>query len=533
MNRVELLIVALIAGIFSFLFYNATRVNYYVLQLDSAYLLELVDNTFQGGIPATYLGKSVVAVNPTFSAPPERVCSATFDADNGPPLNNFERHSYLIVYLLAGFRFVFTSAQVVGLFQVLAFPGLLLAVYLVARREGMGPGQAAAVVLLTAAHPAWSYAAYGQFYADKYFMLPGFLASYLVYRRLAWGDKHAVLLVILWLLAASTSERPAIMLGVFGLGALVLWRGGRNWRRPDTVVTALALLTLVYAGVYMGWQNKNADYASFGSGALAWLSRRAYLAPALWKFLLINLALFWVLSIPAWRTALLAMGALLPNVVGDIGGAEKLGWTTHYHAVYFPFLVLAVLLGHMRICAWPGGRMLSAAAPCLLALVLLCLNPFTLPRHLDLSVRSVREAALLKTVEFNSRSGAAAGAAATSEWYRLLAASVPAGSVVTTAEGGMPALYGSGRRLYYYPEGLDAAEYAVLPYAVGAGGARQYLGAVSYLGPEAAGAVNKCLSTRVTSQFEVLAEFPAISAAVLKRRPASQPKTVAPAKPSL
>lgn len=54
--------------------------------------------------------------------------------------------------------------------------------------------------------------------------------------------------------------------------------------------------------------------------------------------------------------AILALGALVPNLLGSIGGAEKLGWTTHYHSPYFPFLVLAVLLGYARMPGPAGVR---------------------------------------------------------------------------------------------------------------------------------------------------------------------------------
>ncbi len=527
-NRREYVIVGLIAIVFSVLFYRATRSNYYVLQLDTAYLLELVDSTFEKGIPTTYLGKSfLVALNTLFTAAPERVCSFAFGGDSGPPLNNFERHSYAILYLLAGLRFALSSAQIAFLFQVLAFPAFLLAVYLVARREGLAPLKAAALALLSAAHPAWSYAAFGQFYVDKYFVPLGFLAAYLVYRRLARAERRTFLLIGLWILAAATSERSAIMLGAFTLGALVLWRGGRgsSWR-PDALLLALAVVSLAYAAIYMGWQQKNPDYASYTSGALHWLSRRAYLEPALWTFLFVNTALFGILAIPEWRIAVLALGAMLPNILGNIGGAEKLGWTAHYHAMYFPFLVLAVLLGYARIDAWCGRRTLSAILPCVLIPVLLCLNPFTPAPLFDLSPRNVRESAILKTLEFNTGTAAML---ATSEWNRRLAASVPAGSDVTTPEGGVTTLYGSRRRLHYYPLALDVAEYAVLSYAVRAGGGRQYLGAVSYLGPKAADAINECLSGRVAAQYEVVAEFPAISAVVLRRRHLPPPGTASPA----
>ena len=43
------------------------------------------------------------------------------------------------------------------------------------------------------------------------------------------------------------------------------------------------------------------------------------------------------------RVAIIAMACLVPNVIITVGGAEFTGWTTHYHAMYFPILIFTAL----------------------------------------------------------------------------------------------------------------------------------------------------------------------------------------------
>ena len=82
-------------------------------------------------------------------------------------------------------------------------------------------------------------------------------------------------------------------------------------------------------------------------------------------FALTNLLfLGWMACLAGWRYLLLALGALLPNVLVTTGGAELNGWTTHYHAMYMPFLVFAASVGFARMMLWLPG----AAARALVAL---------------------------------------------------------------------------------------------------------------------------------------------------------------------
>jgi hypothetical protein len=56
-----------------------------------------------------------------------------------------------------------------------------------------------------------------------------------------------------------------------------------------------------------------------------------------------------LLSIAVPRLAFLSFIVMMPNLIGNIGGAEKTGWLTHYHSYYFPILSFAATIGASKI----------------------------------------------------------------------------------------------------------------------------------------------------------------------------------------
>jgi hypothetical protein len=534
-SAVLALLGAVVAVTFSVLFYRATSINYYMLQLDSAYLVEIVDSTYSTGVPRTYLTKSVIAaIGTVLVAPPDRVCAQQFGGDEGPPMNVYRWHAFPILHILAALRLLLSAEHIVFLMQVLAFPGLLLAVYWAARREGVGVLCALALMVLTAAHPAWSYASFGQFYPDKYFILFGFLAAYFVYCRLEGARSNTTALVVFCLFAAATSERSAIMLSAFTLGALVLWQISTRRRRIDWLLLGLATGLLLYAVSYMALWQSNPNYNSFSDQAYLMLTGRIPVPSSVWKFLWCNVALFGVLAIAEWRLALLMLFALTPNVFGSLGGAEKLGWSTHYHSTYFPFLVVAVIAGCARLYAsdrshvWRAGTALAATG---LAVLQLFSNPFTATPVVDMSSARIWDTGLVKTIELAIDIGPAGYLQTVSRSRRGLGDAVPPNVSVTTVEGYMPALQGHGRRLNFYPLALDAADYAVLRYTSAYDGTRRYRGAVSYLGREAEEAIDDCLAARLAGQYQLVADIPipGLPTAILRRRQLTGPRQSGPA----
>jgi len=523
MKRLETVLFAIAVLVVSVMFAQLTRARYFTLALDEAYFLESIDTTYNTGKSQTMLTASVVdALQTVIVQPAAQVCEADLAHPREEPMNIYERHAFPILYFLALLRFATDSLTILVLCATVAFPGLLACVYAFARRFDCPPWLAGVLVLLVAAHPTWSYAAFGQFYPDKLF--PFFCLIYLVmlYEYLSGKRSSPWMLLASGIVAASTSERSAIML-VAGTGAALAWYSfRRGLRRADLVPAAFTAALALYVYGYMHFVQANADYASFG-GSAAELLKSGFtgLPPDSRKFLMINAGLLLPFALAGGVWTVVAAGAMLPNLLGTVGGAEKLGWMTHYHSAYFPFLIFAAILGASTLYRRSRGMAKACGAlATAVAAVFLLLNPISPAPLLDLSLPNIRETALAKIVEFQIGTGSSQSLLARAKFYQSVANLIPEASDVSTTEFYMPALYQHGiPRLHFYPLGVGKSKYVVVPYVETPNGKRTYIGHVSYFKPSNADEINQCLTTRLDATYRLahlIEEYPKNGTAILE-----------------
>lgn len=502
MSKLEKYVIGLMFLILLAVFQYANRVNFYLSQLDSVYMVENIDSTYAEGVPRSHVNRSAhVAISTVIKQQAQDVCAQPLDAGNAEFTNVFERHAYGILYALAPLRGIASGQAIAAFSQALSFVGLIFAAHLFLRKRELGIPASLAFIALLAVHPAWSESAFGQFYPDRLFIFAGFVYITLLYRRLIGENVSAALILSVALLTAIIHERAALMVGISTIIIMAVYRGHKGWTRKDVPFLVVGVGVMVYAIVYMKLVQNNADYGSFSSAAANFLynlqMNEAFRQGAE-KFLLVNLP-YLVLAIFEWRLALVALGAMLPNIIGSIGGAEKTGWSTHYHSFYFPFLVAAAAAGYLRLYGllqrkrwrWSGFIIMMVVV-----VFMAKLNPYTRSPLLEWGHGTN---ALNKALGISVNTSAGAGIKAASLFKRQLAEHVPAGVTVTTTEGIMPALYGDGRILHYYPLALMAADYAVLPYSRDEHGAIRISGAVTYLGNENRAELDACLNERIWS----------------------------------
>jgi len=512
--------------ILSFLFVSATRINSLGQALDQAYFLETIDTTFETGHSTTMLGGSFVRVlQELITAPVSKICEFQFENEGREYLSIYDRHSLLILYGLAALKTIFPTTVIYYLCALVAFPGLLLVVYLRSRNIGLPVIVSVILLLMVAFHPAWSYSAFGQFYADKLFPILCIVYFFVLHDWITLDHRRPFLLLVIGILAASTSERSIIMLVAGTLGVYALFGLRRRWSRLDILPLILILILGTYAYIYMYSIQQNPDYGSFSSGFFNFvsaISMNAEVAKPIYKFLFINLLFLAPFAFFAKRWALIALLSMIPNAIGSIGGAEKLGWTTHYHSAYFPFLIIAVVMGASSLLK-TGSRALVPIAMTLaigVTLLFAFLDPFP-PPSIRFSLKQIGETGLVKTVEFTTASGPAESVINRVKYLKNIAAFIPPGSEVTTLESYMPVLYEKGVKwIHFYPLGLGRSDYLIVPYTQ-KDNVPKWEGFISYLGPDVAEQANLCLQNRINEQYTLVKAFPesAITGtAILKRR---------------
>lgn len=469
-----LLLGGLLAGI------HATRVD--LMRGDTAIFLQTTENIAHGKPPDSQVFANTQAFldGKYFKMTADELATDPLAPPAHDERNLLRFHAYWILYPLALFVTFLPAEAVIFASYGLAFAGMLVVAYLVLRRRNVAPLPALLFCALVVSEPAWgSSAVWGQFYPDRLFMLAG-LGFMFVFARARFSPAWTIGLA---LLCALVNERGAITAGGFAFLYTALY-----WRRIDARRMRLVLAAglLLYGLIALKFVITDASYSSFlprTPSALMKLLQLPSFLPDIGLFLLANLPLL-ALACAQPRKAGIAFALMLPNLFGNIGGAEKVGWTTHYHSYYFPALVWAALSGYATLTHSGRPRMQANAVYAATLAAILLFIPFAPDGSFLVTFPTQTELALSS----NGR------------MFRALVdplpATIPTGTVVSTVEGGMPFLY-HGRKLRLFPIGIDTADYAVVNDAGMVDGKHRYSGTVSFGSPGERSAVDRTIQERM------------------------------------
>lgn len=464
---------------------------------DSAVYLQGVKNLASRGVLVSQAQESIVdyspEVNQYLTTPVARIAEDPIPLF-GTPAPDSERslllgHAYFILYPIALLVKAFPVQVVLLALFAFSFTAMVLLAYFMLRYNGVSIVCALLFCLLVMSQPAWWQGLLsGQFYPDRLFMLAGFVLMGLASVVPAPQNRRAsrVGLFVAALLCALINERGALVAGIFLLLYALLY-----WKKPGLdryykLALGAALLCYGYAAIKFIVPSDTA-YSTFLPTSLAGLEGVIQLprfVPTVTLFLLVN-APFLCLTVFEWRAAIIALALMMPNVLGNIGGAEKLGWSTHYHTFYFPSLVWAALTGYVVLFEKAAAKkrlpaLYSLTAAFIFFLAVLSPSAYS-PMSVNLSnvATSFFPTALQQADEFVFHSEGRRSLEATADQIRR---AVPPHTVVSSVEAGMPLLY-QDRTIEFFPKDIDHADYAVLG-AQKTAGKITYSGAISFLGPD-------------------------------------------------
>jgi len=486
---------------------------------DTAFYEQTTENIANRGVAVSSLQANILAFvqSDIPSTPAAKMADKPLPPPSVPEIDVLRWHGYVILYPIAVLVKVFPTDAVLFALDVLSFTGTVLIAYLVLRRKGVPVLGAALFCLLVVSHPGWSYALLsGQFYPDRLFLIAGFalmvLASSL---RAPWS-----LLVAAGVVAAMVNERGGITGGLFLIAFAVLY-----WReipkRPREFRLGLGIAMLLYGTIMLKFVITNFYYATFLPSNLAGVLYNFGLPnfpQHLGIFVLVNAVLL-IVALFEWRAALIAVFLMLPNAIGNIGGAEKLGWSTHYHVYYLPALIWAAMLGYARLYRIVSSERSRTLAfygiAVVLALVMSSIQPYT---------GAIGVSNISSNFVFTFWNAATTWFTPSGLAHNPVPdefnSAVPPGSVVTAPEVAMPYLF-RNRTVRFFPIDVDHADYAVLSATREPGGGVTYGGIFTFLGAEEAKKIDAVLVRRMRKDgydFDHPTFIPQLGAAVLKRR---------------
>jgi hypothetical protein len=442
---------------------------------DSAFLTQLAENI-------AYTGKPVSQISASFDEVFARTLAGTADEILSHPLKiqsvvefyYFKWHVYAILYLIAPLVFAFGGKLVLSALTALSFAVLPCGAYYYLRRKELSHWSCLLVALLLISHPAWSISVQGQLYADRLFLCMGFV----LFLLLDDPEKNRIPVLALLLIGSTVSERFGLILG----GSVIVYLAIR--RAPIKANLTIYLASVVVAAIsifllkFFITHPSNASFASSMTPRAFLANYQGYpgFASKLWCFLLIN-GVFALFAMKNWRLLAIAILTSLPNIIGNIGGAEKTGYLTHYHSTYFPILAAAIVTSAGALRGGPIELSLRTAH----MLFFLTIGN-TAPSVSLKNVTTVSGPATL----WNDITSLYLGAKG---WeiskYREIGRAIKPRSNVVTLEALMPTLYPDAANIQMYPLGIDDANYLVLPWSQPiTGGPYEFPASYSFLGPE-------------------------------------------------
>lgn len=361
-NFITFLFFSIITLFFINLFFFNTD-NFYTFSGDGAFFVDLIDELGNNNKYDSSIHRSHLYIFPFLMAEAQDYCAMTLENakylppwfkvyDPSVPLNMFiHGHLYLLAPIISLFVKIGFSALAVSSFLFSASYVLILYLIFDFLKNKMNIFLAIFFVIVIISFPPLSISFTGQFYFDRLFILPMLLIIFLYYSYFTENKKNTFAKIILVsVLTCLLHERAFLMVGFFLAIYSLLMTNFRIYK--DKKVFILFLFGLFCIFTYFFYTKNFQDNFYWGNtipsqlfkNLVRILNTEDILFKQSVKLFFIVLPLM-LLSIKNKKLFLIALITLIPQFLVTVGGAEKYGLTTHYHAFYIPFLVAAATIG--------------------------------------------------------------------------------------------------------------------------------------------------------------------------------------------
>lgn len=377
-------------------------------------------------------------------------------------------HAYLIAYPLGILSKIsgISPALIVSIAEAAAIMLALLmsakALFKVHRNAVL----VGAVLLVVVSSPVLSIGASAQLQPEKLFFLP-IVAFFLFAEKYLNSIKVPPLSVgLVYFFGSLISERSAFTLFWVTFAYFVL-RKPKLFLRPFTnpflfgAVLSLSWWLIWTLAIENSFFYDNVDLASILNGL-----QRSFTTDikTTGKMIVVLLPLI-LLSALRWQGLLVGLLSVIPNLAVSVGGAEKTGYATHYHAIYIGVLFGTAIIGSLRLLSKIENTTESRKGWNRSVLVGGLTSAFVL-LNLVYSTESVYN--LKNTTTNLSQIRRGFGFYSQSEFDTALekrklalveVAGIPIGSKISAPEWVMPALIDQGHQMIsYYPLGVADAD---------------------------------------------------------------------------
>jgi hypothetical protein len=429
---------------------------------DAAFLLEILDSLSKKNETTSFILSQNHAASHLASINLRDYCRAGISAsDFGQVPYNwlFNLHAYLILFLIAPLSKITGSLNILAFLMTLSFSLIPFIVYFVIRKYGYSVFLALISTSIIIFHPAWFISSVGQAYIDRVFLPLSFIYVLSLHlpsfsNRLTSGQKNAFLIfaLLVGMLAGMVSERYMFVIGVYTLFYSFFYV---EKFKIKILFLIYSLFLFLCAYIYLSKFGGSIDNVTRLSNIPLWADlKNNFNIPGVGQYLIFNFLLLIPCIFLNPRIAIPLIPLIAINCLMTVGGAEKNGWGTHYHSHYFGFLASSFVIA---VVAPSNKYFLKNRFQA--KTLLLVFTFFLIFSFLNYFYKGQGIGPIL--YDF-SKASEKSGARSEARIFDELSVSIPEGSIVSSAEWGMPALYLSGKKINYYPVGVGTADYILI-----------------------------------------------------------------------
>jgi len=387
--------------------------------------------------------------------------SFNFDGYDREILTNHLRfHFYIIVFLLAPAAKAFNAPFIVNWVNAFSFFGILFLGYHFLRAYKVSFLIALSAIITLTFNPAWSQSLFQQPFYDRLYMVLSFALILLCIK-----DKFSIPMFLVFVILSSIVVEKALIYNAIFLFSYV----ALNYQNLDKVrikyFSAASLVCFLFFYLVTKFYLNNPYYQSAIPHSLNDLVNRILEIIAnddqrnkTITLLISTLPLLLPSLFFAFRFFIIALIMLMPNIIGNIGGAEKIGFYTHYHSLYFSFLSAAFFIA-IKNFYFLRVRFSKLIIFLYLLLTVFFYNFFSINEKNLYVFKHTHSSYIHDTFKFYKTYGTKKANEA------LIASFVPLGAHISVTESAMPYVY-NYNNISFFPYNYENSDFLILQYSI-------------------------------------------------------------------
>lgn len=461
-TKLEHITIGVLSLILFALVYRYYLLSYYSAAGDSAGFVGIISSVFDGKGMVSSAFASIYSLMPYLTYNIEEYMKADFSSLYHS--QNFSQwHAYLIVYFMAFFKYIgLTSLQIASGFMSLIIIGVLLTIYTFLRSNKVNILFTILFIVSILFYLPFIGHIFGQFYFDRFFVFFELLLLVLLYQKLENDYKLDKYIILVFLLTMSISERPVLFASLTIIYFIMIYWKTISFKK-DLYLFILPIMGFIYLYLYMSFILDSPYYSKITIDSIATTFNQSFdlnslIGQKTQIFLLILLPML-IISAVNYKFFILSLFTIFPNLIVSIGGAEKIGYTTHYHSMYLPFLLFSTAIGIIYI---------NKVTPYLkryLFLSLAILSIYSTYHIKSLNLKAKAHVIELNILDVLPISSTMISFRVKKIFYNKLISELPHDAKISTLEWTMPVLSEYGMdRIDYFPIGIGNNELLLVEY---------------------------------------------------------------------